>query len=126
MNRESVSVWLSNYESAWRGAGIETLAALFTEDATYLQGPYERPIIGLPAIGRMWDETRDGPDEVFAATTEVLAVDGDTAVVRADVRYGNPVTLEYRDVWIMRFAADGRCRAFEEWPFWPGQPYTAD
>jgi hypothetical protein len=36
------------------------------------------------------------------------------------------VTQEYRDLWIMRFDDDGRCCAYEEWPFWPGQPHTAD
>lgn len=25
----------------------------------------------------------------------------------------------YRDLWIVRFDEDGRCREFEEWPFWP-------
>ena len=126
MNREQVSAWLIGYDTAWRSAGIDHLAALFTDDATYLQGPYEQPIVGLPAIGRMWEETRDGPDEVFTAVTEIVAVDGLTAVVRSEVRYGDPVTQEYRDLWIIRFAEDGRCVGYEEWPFWPGQPYTAE
>jgi len=25
----------------------------------------------------------------------------------------------YLDLWIVRLDADGRCRHFEEWPFWP-------
>lgn len=50
------------------------------------------------------------------------AVDGDTAVVRVEVTYGEPRPGEYRDLWIVRLGADGRCREFEEWPFWPGQP----
>src|SRR5207247_503163 len=54
--------------------------------------------------------------------SEIVAVDGGTAVVRVEVRYGNPVHQEYRDLWVIRFAADGRCAVFEEWPFWPGQP----
>jgi len=28
----------------------------------------------------------------------------------------------WRDLWVLRFAADGRCSSFEEWPFAPGQP----
>lgn len=126
MNRESVSAWLADYENAWRTAGTDPLAALFTDDASYLQGPYDEPIIGLSAIGRMWEETRDGPDEAFTASTEIVAIDGATAVVRAEVKYGDPVTQEYRDLWIIRFADDGRCAAYEEWPFWPGKPHTVD
>jgi hypothetical protein len=54
-------------------------------------------------------------------TREPVAVDGDTAVVRVEVRYGEPVTQRWRDLWILSFAPDGRCRHFEEWPIAPGQ-----
>jgi ketosteroid isomerase-like protein len=124
-DRATVSRWLAAYEAAWRTPGTEGLADLFAGDATYLQSPYEEPVVGLDAIGRMWDAERDGPAEVFALTTDIVAVDGQTAVVRADVGYGDPVTQEYRDLWLIRFAADGRCAWFEEWPYWPERPYAA-
>ncbi len=73
----------------------------------------------------MWEAEREGPDEVFRMTSEVVAADGDTAVVRVEVGYGDPVRQEYRDLWIVRFAGDGRCASFEEWPFWPEQPDQA-
>ncbi len=125
MDRHQVAAWVAAYERAWRRPGTEALAEIFTPDATYLLGPYEEPVVGLPAIERMWEDGRDGPDEVFAMTSETTAVDGNTAVVRVEVRYGEPVQQEYRDLWVMRFADDGRCEWFEEWPFWPGKPYTA-
>jgi hypothetical protein len=37
----------------------------------------------------MWDEEREGPSENFTLDTEILAVEGPTAVVRAEVRYGS-------------------------------------
>ena len=85
-----VSRWLGGYEAAWRASGTDGLAGLFTSDATYLQSPYEQPIAGLDAIRWIWEEEREGPDEVFALATEILAVDGLTAVVRAEVCYGDP------------------------------------
>ena len=124
-DRAMVSRWLAGYEAAWRAPGTEGLAEIFASDVTYRYSPYEEPIVGLDAVRRMWDEKRDGPDEVFTLTTEILAVDGPTAVVRAEVRYGDPVRQEYRDLWIMQIRDDGRCSAFEEWPYWPGRPYTA-
>jgi hypothetical protein len=111
--------WVAAYEKAWRSPGTGLLETLFTADATYSQGPYREPVVGLGAIAEMWDAQRDGPDEVFTMTSEVVAVDGDTAVVRLLVRYGDPVRQEYKDLWVIRFATDGRCRAFEEWPFEP-------
>ncbi len=125
-DRAMVSRWLAGYEAAWRAPGTGGLAVLFTADATYLQSPYEQPVTGLPAIGRMWDEEREGPGEVFTLDTEILAVDGPTAVVRAEVRYGDPPRQEYRDLWVIRLGGDGRCSRFEEWPYWPQRPYSAD
>jgi len=102
--------------------GTDRLGELFTPDASYRQGPYREPVVGLPAIALMWEETRDGADEAFDLTSEVLAVDGDTAVARIEVLYGPPPPSEYRDLWVMRFAPDGRCAAYEEWPFAPEEP----
>jgi ketosteroid isomerase-like protein len=117
--REQVALWVSGYEKAWRTPGTGALEALFTPDATYSQGPYREPVVGLSGIAAMWEAERDGADEVFTMTSEVVAADGDTGVVRLLVRYGEPVRQEYKDLWVIRFAADGRCRAFEEWPFAP-------
>jgi hypothetical protein len=124
-DRATVSRWLAGYEAAWRAPGTEDLAGLFTSEATYLQSPYHQPVVGLDAIGRMWEEEREGSDEVFTLATEILAVDGPVAVVRAEVLYGDPPVQEYRDLWVIRFADDGRCTWFEEWPFWPGRPHVA-
>jgi ketosteroid isomerase-like protein len=125
MDRERLRAWVAAYERAWRTPGTDVLEDLFTADATYRQAPYMEPVTGLPAIARMWEAERVGPDEIFRMTSEPVAVDGDTGVVRVEVSYGEPVRQEYRDLWIIRFAEDGRCRAFEEWPFWPDKPYSA-
>jgi ketosteroid isomerase-like protein len=120
VDRDHVTRWLAAYEDAWRAAGTEALDEIFAPDARYWQGPYEEPVRGLPAIARMWEAERAGPDEVFEMTTEIVAAEDVTAVVRAEVRYGNPVTQEWRDLWIIRFGPDGRSTSFEEWPFAPG------
>ena len=123
-DRSVVSRWLAGYEAAWRAPGTEGPADLFTDEATYLQSPYEQPLTGVDAIKRMWEDEREGPDEVFALGTEILAVDGPTAVVRAEVCCGDPPRQEYRDLWIIQLARDGRCTRFEEWPYWPGHPHS--
>lgn len=128
MDAEAVASWVAGYERAWRSPGTSQLASLFTEDATYLQEPYAEPVTGLAAIARMWEAERDGPAEVFRMTSEIVAVDGAVAVVRAEVGYGEPILQEWRDLWVVRFAADGRCAAFEEWAFAPrpGRPQARD
>jgi hypothetical protein len=47
-------------------------------------------MIGLPAIARMWEDERNGAAEVFQMTSEVVAVDGDTAVPAAGVARHTP------------------------------------
>ena len=119
MDRGELIAWLERYERAWRTPGTETLVDLFTEDASYSTAPYESAHRGLAAISEMWEAERASPDENFEISAEVLAVDGDTGVARIEVRYGAPKNIEYRDLWIVRLDESGRCRHFEEWPFWP-------
>jgi hypothetical protein len=119
VSRETVKAWIAAYERAWRTAGTGPLGELFSDDASYRMSPYEEPVRGLAAIGELWERERVGPDEKFEIDHAIVAVDGATAVVRIEVNYA--AGAAYRDLWIVRFAADGRCCEFEEWPFWPGQ-----
>jgi ketosteroid isomerase-like protein len=125
MDHDALAQWVAGYERAWRTEGTDTLADLFTPTATYRPGPFDPEIRGLEALAEFWDAEREGPDEVFSLSWEAVAIEGDVAVARAEVRYGDPPTRTYRDVWIMRFGGNGRCAEFEEWPFFPGQPLTA-
>ncbi len=111
--------WVEGYERAWRTEGTAALKEVFATDASYSTAPYERPHLGLDAISRMWEAERVGPEEVFEMRTEIVAIEGDTGVVRVEVRYGPPKDQSYRDLWIVRLDAEGHCTHFEEWPFWP-------
>jgi ketosteroid isomerase-like protein len=121
-SRDDVMRWVAGYERAWRAGDVSAVAGLFTQDARYRRSPYEPSEVGLAAIGAFW---RADEGETFTVEAEPVAVEGSNAVVRLQVRYGDPVYEEYRDLWVLRFAADGRCTTFEEWPFWPGQPLSA-
>ena len=122
--------WVDRYVVAWRTAGTELLAGLFTPDAVYLRSPYAKPDAGLPAIERMWEAGRDGPDEPFTITRSVVAVRADasgagTGVLRCLVQYGGERPQEYTDLWVVDLDADGLCTRYEEWPFWPRRRFTA-
>jgi uncharacterized protein (TIGR02246 family) len=119
---EDVMRWVEGYERAWRDADLDAVAELFSPDAVYLRSPYEEPILGIEAIKAFWFE--DEPED-FTMEARPVAVEGHTAVVRVEVRYGEPVRQEYRDLWVLRFAGDGRVEHFEEWPYWPGRGYLA-
>jgi hypothetical protein len=115
--------WVAEYERAWRDGNLSGVTRLFTEDARYRRSPYEEPAVGHAGIQAFW-----GADEgrTFSVTAEPVAVEEGTAVVRLEVAYRAPVAQEYRDLWLLRFAPDGRVEDFEEWAYWPDKPYTAD
>ncbi|MGH3487350.1 MAG: nuclear transport factor 2 family protein [Actinopolymorphaceae bacterium] len=122
MDRAAVEGWVAAYERAWRTPGIQPLARLFSPDVSYRPSPWARPIVGLTRLGPWWEAERDGPDEPFTMSSEVVAVDSNTAVVRIEVDYLSDEPARWRDLWILRFDADGCCVGFEEWPFAPDQP----
>jgi hypothetical protein len=114
--------WVAEYERVWREGDLAGVERLFTEDAHYRHSPYHDSAIGHDAIKALW---LDDEDDVFTAQAAPVAVEGRTAVVRVEVRYGDPVSQEYRDLWLLRFARDGRVEDFEEWAYWPGRSYSA-
>ena len=122
MDRATLVQWVASYERLWRTSGTERLDELFVPDASYLPSPWARPIEGLEEIARFWEVERNGADEQFTMSSDLVAVDADMAVVRVFVEYGPSGSKPWRDLWVLRFAQDGRCSWFEEWPFSPDQP----
>ncbi len=122
MTRADVMRWVASYEQAWRDEDLEAVEALFTEEVRYRPSPYDVSEVGQDAIKSFW---LDDEGEVFTMEAEPVAVEGRDAVVRVKVVYGDPVRQEYLDLWVIRFAEDGRAEDFEEWASWPGKPYAA-
>lgn len=112
-----VSRWLAAYIEAWRRNDREQVMALFTADAEYRYEPYEEPLVGAAAIADSWADDPDEPDS-WEARYAPVAVDGDTAVAVGTSRYratAEQPARTYHNCFVLRFAADGRCRELTEW-----------
>jgi SnoaL-like domain len=116
MERFAVEQWIAGYERAWRSPGTHGLLMLFTPDVSYHPSPWVDPVVGLEALSVFWEAERSGPDEEFTFHSNVIAIEGRSAVVRVDVDYVAPGQA-WRDLWVLRFGVGGRCARFEEWPF---------
>ena len=114
--------WVDGYIRGWHAEDPTAVTRLFTEDVRYRVSPYSEPIVGHAGLQGFW---LDDAGRIFTARAEPFAVDGRRAVVRVEVGYGDPVEQEYRDLWLLHFAEDGRVDDFEEWAYWPDKPYTA-
>ena len=121
MDRAEVTQWVAAYEQLWRTPGTDRLRTLFAPGARYLPAPWAEPVEGLDAIARFWEAERDGADEEFTMSSDIVAVESNAAVVRVLVEYGVSGNQRWRDLWVLRFDEDGRCSSFEEWPFAPDQ-----
>jgi|SRR5690554_1468183 len=111
-NRDTAERWVNDYRRAWESNEPDDIRALFTEDAEYFSVPWEDPWRGHDGIVEGWLESRDEPgDTTFE--WEIVAVDGNTAVVRAVTVYTAERT--YHNVWVIRFGANGRADQFTEW-----------
>jgi SnoaL-like protein len=119
MNRSDVQAWLDRYVEAWRANEPGPIEALFTEDVVYRWRPYESypAARGIAAVLEGWlGDTRDEPAS-WEAGYQPFAVDGDRAVAVGFSRYfarGEVPERTYHNVFLMRFAADGRCSEFTE------------
>lgn len=120
MNRADVQGWLDRYVEAWRANDRDRIEALFTEDAAYRYRPYggdAHAAMGRAAIVAAWLEEPDEPGS-WEAGYAPFAVDGDRAVAIGTSRYlaiGGKPERTYHNVFLLRFAPDGRCAEFTEY-----------
>jgi uncharacterized protein (TIGR02246 family) len=119
---DAVETWLRGYRRAWARDAAGDIAALFTEDATYLPSPFGKAWVGRQAIVDTWIKHGDSRVK-WRFEDEVLAVERDTAIVRGLTTYeatDKEPEKVYANLWIIIFAPDGRARSFEE--FWMAKP----
>ncbi len=122
MSRADFEQWLGRYRAAWTTDDPNQIAALFTEDATYSPRPFSKPWEGREAIVAKWVERGDSK-EPWQFESELVAVEGDTGVVKGLTTYpahDDQAEDAYSNLWVIRLETDGRARSFAEW--WVQRP----
>ena len=113
MTADDAQRWLDAYVAAWASYDEAEITALFTDDAEYRYDAFRKPIVGSAAIAANWLRHRDSPGS-WEAEYRPFAVDGDRVVAVGETRYPQEAK-RYANVYLLEFAADGRCRSFTEW-----------
>ncbi len=119
-----VERWLEAYVDAWRSYDEAAIADLWTEDAIWLY-PFGARARGRAAITAEWMAERHVfVDGGYDARYVPIAIDGPIVVTHGRTRFFDPhsgeTLTEYDNVWILKFAPDGRCAEFHEW--YAGRP----
>ena len=121
-DRAAVESWLAAYRHAWETDDPDNVAALFTEDATYSPWPFGKSWEGRDTIVAKWIERGDSKNP-WRFDSEVLAVEGDTGVIKGLTTYpahDDEPEEAYSNIWLVQLAPDGRARSFAEW--WVQRP----
>lgn len=115
-DRATAETWVRRYRTAWESNAADDIRALFTPDAVYVAFPADpSPFRGHDEIVDGWLENADEPGST-EFEFEVLAVDGEVAVVRCVSTYTSldPVVV-FDNLFVVRLADDGRAREFTDW-----------
>jgi SnoaL-like domain len=121
MDEASVARWLTSYIEAWKSYDPVAIGRLFSEDALYRYHPWEEPtpshVRGREAIVASWLDDQDAAGS-WTAEYRPWLVHDDRAVAVGVSQYlgadGSTVGREYRNVFLLVFDDEGRCREFAE------------
>ena len=112
MDLTDVESWIARYRAAWASDDPADIRVTFTDDATYSTDPFDDPWVGIDTIVEKWIEGGDSQTG-WEFAHEVLAIDGDLAVIEGRTTYTDD-GRRYANIWLVRFAPDGRARDFRE------------
>jgi len=111
----SATDWIESYKKAWASNEPDDIRALFTVDATYSYRPNdEKAPRGHVEIVASWVDSKDEPGD-YSFEYWVVSESDDVAVVQAVTDYSRGSGKVYDNLWVIRFAEDGRASDFTEW-----------
>ena len=110
---ERLDEWMDGYVLAWSSNDEEHIRALFTENAVYDPQTADGEWDGIEEIVARWREIDDHEENWDFEWLPMVETD-DLAVVTGRTTYNEPPT-SYRNLFVIRFADDGRCYDFTEW-----------
>ena len=120
MRERELRSWLEAYGRAWESQDSDRFAALFSEDASYLENPFDDPMVGTDAI-REYSELAARHQRDVSFGFEIVSVI--PAVVRwwaSYVKTANREDTRLDGVFLLGFGDDGRCNSLREW--WHADP----
>ena len=123
MKRESVQLWLDNYDEAWRTYDPERIGNLFSENALYFYSPFdeENPLRGRDSIVSDWLDEPNAAGS-WQARYVPVAVEGNVGVAQGRTRYLRPdgsIERQFDNIFVLHFDEAGRCARFTEWYMQP-------
>ena len=118
-DRASVQAWLDAYVHAWQTYDPAEIADLWTDDSVWYT-PFGIRARGREAITAEWlAEEHLDKGGAYDAHYAPIAIENGIVVTHGRTHFFDPATgatrIDYDNIWVLRFAPDGRCSEFHEW-----------
>ena len=117
LDEAAFAAWLDRYKAAWEQRDPGAAAALFTEDASYRETPYDPPFEGRAEIEAYWAKAVGGQCDVrFSA--KILACAADRGLCHWHATFTaieGGATIDLDGIFHCRFADPNLVATFEEW-----------
>ena len=118
----NIDAWVEGYRLAWEQADAESVAELFTENASYRSNIFEEPHVGREGIRAYWRQATEAQSDVSVRMGRPFGERSRVAVefwTTMD-NEGEAVTLP--GCLLLDFESDGRCSSLREyWQFAGGR-----
>ncbi|CAK0798730.1 unnamed protein product [Prorocentrum cordatum] len=118
LGREAAVAWVNAYGEAWRLQDTGRILALYTPEAHYVERPYDQErgtYKGHDGIRHYWEtHVRAQERDIHFRQLEGDLVFDPEARVTVLQRGASWKTVRFLQIALLRFAADGRVRHFEE------------
>jgi len=109
--------WLERFGRAWETRNAEEAAALFSEDGSYRETPFDEPLTGGEEIRAHWSSLPKAR-RTSAFSYEILAQTEFWGIARWQGAYtpaDREMQLELDGILLLSLDHEGRCRDFREW-----------
>jgi len=113
--------WLEAYRKAWMERDADAAAALFTEDATYAEQPYQDAFVGRQGVRDYWARVTAAQSRIEMKYGTPITVGKRTAVEWWTTLENGGVPVTLAGAFILTFDEAGLCRTLREyWQFVEG------
>jgi len=123
MRRDELQAWLESYGLAWESHDADGFVALFSDEASYLENPFDDPLVGSDAIrsyfGLMAHHQQDVSFGFEILTVVPVIAQWWASYTKAD----DGESTRLAGVFVLDFGDDGRCTSLREW--WNADPSPA-
>jgi hypothetical protein len=113
--------WLAAYRAAWIERDADAAAALFSEDSTYLEQPYDEAFPGPQGVREYWERVTATQADVEVVYGTPVSSGNRTAVEWWVTLTNGGVPITLAGEFMLTFDDSGRCRTLREyWHFAEG------